>query len=350
MPRPETKPIRLLLVDDHEVLRIGLRTLFTEAGAFQVVGEAGTMAAAVGEAARLKPQVVLMVEPLGFRSNPETLADNAFQRGVTAESPQAIEQAAREEFTRLREALESHGVAVEWHPGTDSREAPDAVFPNNWFSTHDEETLVLYPMRAASRRIERRADIVEALRVAYPRVVDLTPYEEDGRFLEGTGSLVIDDAARIVYAGVSPRTDPGLAEEWGRRMGYDPLVFHTADDRGQPVYHTNVLLALGTGWAVVCSETIEPQDRGEILAALAETGHGAIEISREQMEAFCGNVLELEGGPGERLVVMSDRAYHAFTDEQRAALASRGALVHVDLTTIETHGGGSARCMLAELH
>ena len=141
-----------------------------------------------------------------------------------------------------------------------------------------------------------------------------------------------------------------IVDEWGQRLGFDPVVFHTADERGQPIYHTNVLLALGTGWAVVCSGTIEPQERGEVLATLAETGHETIDISRRQMEAFCGNVLELEGDAGERLIVMSDRAFHAFRDDQRAALASRGTLVHVDLTTIETHGGGSARCMLAELH
>lgn len=291
-----------------------------------------------------------MVEPLGFRSNPETLVDNAFQRAPAQETGETLENAARGEFARLREALEAHGVEVDRRPGAAGREAPDAVFPNNWFSTHVDGTLVLYPMRAPSRRIERRADILETLHAEYPRVVDLTPYEAEGCFLEGTGSLVIDEAARIVYAGVSPRTDPALVEEWGRRLGYDPLVFHTADSRGQPIYHTNVLLGLGTDWAVVCSAAIEPQERGEVLATLAETGHEAIEISHEQVEAFCGNVLELEGGAGERLIVLSDRAFHAFSDEQRALLASRGTLVHVDLTTIETHGGGSARCMLAELH
>ena len=293
---------------------------------------------------------VLMIEPVGFRSNPETAGDNAFQRAPGDESPQALEIAAREEFTRLRQALEARGVEVVWRAAAADRAAPDAVFPNNWFSTHADGTLVLYPLRAPSRRLERREEIVATLRQSYPQVIDFTAHEAEDRFLEGTGSLVIDEPARIVYAGESPRTDPRLVEDWAQRLGYDPVIFRATDALGRPIYHTNVLLGVGTGWTVVCSEAIDPLDRPEVLATLAETGHDTIDISRGQMEAFCGNVLELESETGERLVVMSDRAFHAFTDEQRAILAARAELVHADLTTIETHGGGSARCMLAELH
>jgi hypothetical protein len=291
-----------------------------------------------------------MIEPVGFRSNPETVDDNAFQHAPGGESPQALEIAARAEFARLREALESRGVEVVWRAAAANREAPDAVFPNNWFSTHDGGTLVLYPLRAPSRRLERRAEIVASLRETYPQVIDWTGYEVEGRFLEGTGSLVIDARARIVYAGESPRTDPRLVEDWAQRLGYDPVIFRATDAEGRPIYHTNVLLGIGTGWAVVCSEAIDPLDRPEVLATLAETGLETIDITRRQMEAFCGNVLELESEAGERLVVMSERAFHAFTGEQRASLGARAELVHTDLTTIETHGGGSARCMLAELH
>lgn len=293
---------------------------------------------------------VLMIEPIGFRSNPETIADNAFQRPPGDESPQALEIAAREEFTRLREALESRGVEVVWRPASADRESPDAVFPNNWCSTHAGGKLVLYPMMAPSRRRERRDEIVDALRETYPDVVDLTAHEAEDRFLEGTGSLVIDERAGIVFASESPRTDRRLVHEWAERMGFDPLVFRATDSGGRPIYHTNVVMSVGNEWAVVCADAIDPLDRSEVLATLAETGHETVFISLEQMAAFCGNVLELENDKGEKIVVMSDRAFYAFTDEERAALSTHAELVHADLATIETHGGGSARCMLAELH
>jgi hypothetical protein len=291
-----------------------------------------------------------MIEPIGFRSNPETLADNAFQRPPGDESPQAIEIAAREEFARLREALESRGVEVEWRAARGNREAPDAVFPNNWFSTHAAGRLVLYPMRSPTRRLERREELIAELRARYSVVVDLTGYEADDRFLEGTGSLVIDERAGIVYASESPRTDRRLVEVWAEQLALEPIIFRATDAADRPIYHTNVVMSVGTAWAVVCSPAVDPLDRPELLATLAESGHDTIDISFEQMEAFCGNVLELENDRAEKLIVMSDRAFHAFTDDQRAALATHAVLVHADLTTIETHGGGSARCMLAELH
>jgi hypothetical protein len=291
-----------------------------------------------------------MIEPIGFRSNPETLADNAFQRPPGDESPQAIEIAAREEFARLREALESRGVEVEWRAARGNREAPDAVFPNNWFSTHAAGRLVLYPMRSPTRRLERREELIAELRARYSVVVDLTGYEADDRFLEGTGSLVIDERAGIVYASESPRTDRRLVEVWAEQLALEPIIFRATDAADRPIYHTNVVMSVGTAWAVVCSPAVDPLDRPELLASLAESGHDTIDISFEQMEAFCGNVLELENDRAEKLIVMSDRAFLAFTDDQRAALAMHADLVHADLTTIETHGGGSARCMLAELH
>lgn len=293
---------------------------------------------------------VLMIEPIGFRSNPETVADNAFQRPPGVDSTQALEMAAREEFARLREALEERGIAVEQAPTTGDRNAPDAVFPNNWFSTHPGGRLVLYPMRSPTRRRERRAEIVQSLRGRYSDVIDLTAYEADDRFLEGTGSLVIDERAGIVYASESFRTDLRLIHEWAERMGLDPVVFHAVDSEGRPIYHTNVVMAVGSGWAVVCADAIDALDRGEVVATLLETGHETLHISLEQMTAFCGNLLELENEEGKKLIVMSDRAFDAFNDEQRTALAAHAELVHANLATIETHGGGSARCMLAELY
>ncbi|MDX1622818.1 MAG: arginine deiminase-related protein [Gemmatimonadota bacterium] len=292
---------------------------------------------------------VLMVEPVGFRSNPETAADNAFQEPVPEGEEAAVAEKAQDEFDRLREALEERGVEVEVLAPADAS-TPDAVFPNNWFTTRDG-TLILYPMRSPARRRERRPEFVESLKERYPEVVDLSAEEGMGRFLEGTGSLVIDEGAKRVYAAASARTDPGLVERWAKRFGYEPVMFAAFDRDGIEIYHTNVVMSVGERWAVSCGEAIaETVDRSEVLASLFETGHETFEISLEQMHDFCGNVLEVENGEGEKLIVMSERAYEAYTPEQRAVLERHAGIVHVDLSTIERHGGGSARCMLAELN
>lgn len=300
-------------------------------------------------AGRVSAHRVLMVEPVGFGANPETAADNAFQRAGPAPDPGAVERAAKAEFARVAEALVERGVEVEVHVPAD-RATPDAVYPNNWFSTTPEGTLVLYPMRAENRRRERRPAIVAALRERYPDVVDLTGEEAAGRYLEGTGSLVLDPVARIAYAAVSGRTDPGLARDWAARFGYEPLLFRARDSRGRAIYHTNVLLAIGTGWAIVCAEAIaDTVDRTEVLASLAETGHETVVISRDQMGDFAANAIELENAAGKRFVVLSEGARSALAPEQRAVLERHAELVAVGLATIETWGGGGARCMIAEL-
>ncbi|MGH7558235.1 MAG: citrulline utilization hydrolase CtlX [Gemmatimonadota bacterium] len=293
---------------------------------------------------------VLMVDPVGFRANPDTAEDNVFQKpGMTAVDP-AVETAARSEFTALRRALERRGIEVAIHVPSNAG-TPDAVFPNNWFSTARDGTLVLYPMRAATRRGERRPELVAWLSERYPKVVDLTGPEADGRYLEGTGSLVIDEPSRIVYASVSRRTDPVLVSEWAERFDHVPVIFAARDRDGREIYHTNVVMGIGMGWAVVCDEAIQlPGERDRLLGSLADTDHEVVEISLDQMHDFCGNVLELENEDGKRFVVMSDRAHRSFRADQLAMLTRHTEPLHVDLTTIETHGGGSARCMLAELH
>ncbi|MFN2384080.1 MAG: arginine deiminase-related protein [Gemmatimonadota bacterium] len=291
-----------------------------------------------------------MLEPRGFGANPETAADNLFQRPAPADSAPLAALAASE-FQRLRAALEAAGVevVVPAAPVAAEPAPPDAVFPNNWFSTHPGGRLVLYPMKAVSRRAERRPDVVAWLRERYPLVDDLTPFEAEGRFLEGTGSLVIDERACTVYAATSARTDPGLVAEWGRRLGFTPVVFSARDRAGREIYHTNVPLSVGTAFAVVCTAaTSDPVERAQLLTALAAPGRELIDISYDQLEAFCGNILELQGTDGP-VVAMSTRAWNAFSSAQRAALAGHAEVVHADLETIETYGGGSARCMLAEL-
>jgi hypothetical protein len=291
-----------------------------------------------------------MVDPHGFRSNPETVLDNAFQAARVEPDTARVEEAARAEFVALKEALLTIGVQVDVHVPPNAA-TPDAVFPNNWFTTSPDGTLVLYPMRARSRRGERWPALVTWLGERYPTVVDLTATETGGAFLEGTGSLVIDEPSRIVYASVSSRTDPGLVAEWSARFGYTPHIFRATGRDGREVYHTNVVMGLGDGWAVVCAESVRSQeDRDRVQESLVRTGHEVVQITLDQMHDFCGNVLGLENHEGERFVVMSERAHRSFRPDQLAVLSRHAQPLHVDLTTIETHGGGSARCMLAELH
>ena len=293
---------------------------------------------------------VLMVDPLGFRSNPETREDNVFQAARVEPDPARVEADARAEFRALRDALLAIGVQVDVHVPPNAA-TPDAVFPNNWFTTSPDGTLVLYPMRARNRRRERWPALVTWLGERYPTVVDMTESETGGAFLEGTGSLVIDEPSRIVYASVSSRTDSRLVAAWAERFGYAAHVFHAAGRDSREVYHTNVVMGLGDGWAVVCGEAIRaPEERDRVQESLERTGHHVVQITLDQMYDFCGNVLELENPKGERFVVMSEGARRSFRPDQLAALSRHAEPLHVDLTTIETHGGGSARCMLAELH
>jgi hypothetical protein len=290
-----------------------------------------------------------MVEPLGFGANPDTAGDNAFQE-TAVEKPAEVEREARREFRALRAALESRGIeVVTFTPN--GIPSPDAVFPNNWFSTHPSGSWALYPMMAPSRRQERSPTIVEWLRERYGEAVDWTAEEASSRFLEGTGSVVVDESTRVVYASTSSRTSAELVEKWAERFGYRPVVFTARDRDGRVVYHTNVVLTLGTGYAIACTSAIEPPGaQSRLLEELARSGRIVIEIELDQLHAFCANALELENTEGKRFLVMSERAWRAFTEDQRALLENLVDVVKVDLETIETYGGGSARCMLAELY
>ena len=292
-----------------------------------------------------------MVEPVGFGANPETAGDNAFQEDVPAGEAAAVERKARVEFRAMADALRSRGIEVVTFAPAPNAPPPDSVFPNNWFSTHPGGRWALYPMMASSRRGERSGGIVAWLASRYGELADMSGEEARGRYLEGTGSLVIDETARVVYASRSSRTDEGLVREWAERFGYRPVVFDARDRDGRALYHTNVVLTLGTGYAVVCGEAIEPPgNRAEVLGELEESGRVVVEIGFDQLHAFCGNGLELETPTGEKLLVMSGTAWRAFTPEQRATLERFASVVSVELETIETHGGGSARCMMAELY
>jgi hypothetical protein len=301
-------------------------------------------------------EAVLMVRPASFGYNPETAATNRLQRPPAAGGEQA--SLARAEHDGLAAALESEGITVCRVEDTPEPVKPDAVFPNNWVSFHEDGTVVLYPMQAQSRRRERRQEVVDAvaerLGFAVTRTVDLTSHEAQGRYLEGTGSLVLDHIERAAYACISPRTDPAVVDEWCRELGYEPVVFSAVDRAGVPLYHTNVMLCIGEEAAVVAAQAIVPQDRGRVIERLRGTGREVIEIGHAEVERFAGNMLELgswDEALGDcRVLVMSDAARHALSAEAFARLsACTDEVLAVPVPTLERLGGGSVRCMLAEV-
>jgi hypothetical protein len=300
---------------------------------------------------------VLMIRPAAFGFNPETAATNAFQRPEGAD-PAATLRKARAEFGQLAHALTSEGVQVIALDDTPAPPKPDAVFPNNWVSFHACGTLVLYPMQSASRRAERRQDVIEAVvqasgfRVAH--LLDLTHYEAQGKFLEGTGSLVLDHVERVAYACVSARTHPEVLSDWARELKYEPVIFQAADAGGVPLYHTNVLMCIGARAIIIGSEAIAAGDRQRVLARLAASGRQIIDIGQHGIGQFAGNMLELaswDEALGDcRVLVMSQTARQALKPEAFAQLSGcTDAVLTVPVPTIEAVGGGSVRCMIAEV-
>lgn len=294
-----------------------------------------------------------MVRPASFGWNPETQASNSFQRNAPEHAFDAAVR-ARSEFAALVTALRAAGVEVH---ALDDRLEPacaDAVFPNNWVSFHDDGSVVLYPMLAPSRRRERRMDLLQQLEAqggfASRRIVDLTPHEPEGRFLEGTGSVVFDHDERVAYACLSPRTHAAPLQDLCDELGYEPFVFTATDASGHPVYHTNVVLSVGPSVAVVASENIVPADRERVLARLARPARELVGIDRAQTAAFAANVLELRAADGARVLAMSASAAHALSGSGRNRWREAvDRVVSVPIATIETLGGGSVRCMLAEV-
>src|SRR6185436_1241419 len=304
-----------------------------------------------GDAAQCA-SAVLMVRPRHFAFNAETAVTNRFQKAGGSDHTAAQ---ARAEFDAFAAALAGEGVTVCVAQDSDDPPKPDAVFPNNWVSFHADGTLVLYPMQAVSRRAERRREIVDAVvrdtGFKVLRTVDLTHHETAGRFLEGTGSLVLDHRERVAYACRSPRTDEQVAREWAEVMGYELELFAARDARGAPIYHTNVLMSIGTRLAVVALDNIDAADRARVAARL-EKQHDLLAISEQEMGAFAGNVLEV-GSWDEylgdmRILVMSATAQHALEGRKYARLyTSVDAVLAAPIDIIERHGGGSVRCMLA---
>ena len=296
-----------------------------------------------------------MIRPAAFDYNPETALTNKMQQPAARQDSRGL---ARAEFDGLVRALESEGIAVCVVEDTTEPAKPDAVFPNNWVSFHEDGTVVLYPMQAETRRRERRREVIEAVvdRLGFKvaRILDLTHHEQEGRFLEGTGSLILDHVERVVYASLSPRTHPAVLQEWARELNYEPCVFSAFDRGGVPLYHTNVLMCVGARMAVLGTEAIAPGDRGRTLDRLRAGGREVVEIGHEEIVRFAGNMLELatwdEALGDSRVLVMSEAARQGLRPDNFARLsASTDAVLVVPVPTIERLGGGSVRCMLAEV-
>lgn len=296
---------------------------------------------------------VLMVRPACFAFNPETAASNAFQRPAAVAETGTAASALRE-FDALADHLERAGVHVILGADTAVPVKPDAIFPNNWVSFHRDGTVVLYPLLAANRRWERRRELLDQVihdgGFEVTRTVDLTHREAHGHYLEGTGSMVFDRPNRIAYASLSPRTDREVLTEFAQALDYDLVTFEAFDASARAVYHTNVLLAIGTGFAVVCGEVItDPLQRQAVLERLRSTGHEVIDISIVQMQQFAGNLLELAPAAGP-LIALSSTAWDSLDLRQRRCLERHGTPVIAQVPVIERLGGGGVRCMLAEVH
>ncbi len=295
---------------------------------------------------------VMMVRPRHFLSNPETAASNAFQ--VMHGKDAADNGRAVAEFNGLVSALEGAGVEVLVIEDTDTPVKPDAIFPNNWVSFHANGRVVLYPMLAPSRRLERRPDVLEYLHedlgFDIREILDLSDHEAREQFLEGTGSMVFDRVNHLAYACLSPRTHLQAAADFAQRMGYEMVLFEAVDARGCPIYHTNVMLCIGTGLAVICADSIKDETaRAAVLRRLTDTGHELVLISQAQMEAFAGNMLEVTGRGGKGRLVMSERAHASLRSDQLEIIKKHLEPLAVPVPYIEDCAGGSVRCMLAEV-
>ncbi|MFK7959761.1 MAG: citrulline utilization hydrolase CtlX [Phycisphaerales bacterium] len=295
---------------------------------------------------------VLAVRPTGFRHNDETAGSNAFQRAPGADSG-AVQMQAAEEFDGLVTTLRTAGLRVIVADDPNRPPAPDAVFPNNWISLHAGGTAVLYPMLAPARRREVRPELIDVVAEAtgwqWPNVIDLTPLAAESAFVEGTGSLILDRPARIAWAGRSPRTTRAGLDAFADATGFRLVEFGATDAAGQPIYHTNVMMNVGRGFAVICLACIDAADRDRVARSIADTGRTIIEITREQLGHFAGNMLALGEPDGEQFLVMSAAAEACLTPRQRKAIAGFARIISAPIPTIERIGGGSVRCMLAEV-
>ncbi|KHJ37178.1 hypothetical protein PBAC_26210 [Pedobacter glucosidilyticus] len=294
---------------------------------------------------------ILMIRPVAFALNQQTLASNAFQDAQTEQ--EEVQEKALKEFDAFVEVLKANHIHINVIQDTLEPHTPDAIFPNNWISFHENGEIFLFPMLAENRRQERRADIIESLKKHYQvkTLTDLSFYEKEHKFLEGTGSMVLDRENKIAYACLSARTHEDVLKEFCQRSGYEAIMFHAEDAKRIAIYHTNVMMCMATKFAIVCMDAVKDLKEQQIIKeSLSKTGKLLIEISLAQMNQFAGNMLELQNTYGEHLLVMSRSAFKSLTSKQIQEIEQFVNILNVPLETIEKNGGGSARCMIAEVH
>lgn len=294
---------------------------------------------------------LLMIRPVSFGFNEQTAANNTFQS--QSGDQQSVQTRALAEFDGLVKVLRDNGVSVTVIEDTVEPHTPDSIFPNNWISFHETGDVFTYPMQAENRRLERREDIITKLEDNFKvkHIIDLSRFEHDGQFLEGTGSMVLDREHKIAYACLSPRTSTKVLDTFCKQTGYRQVTFHAFDQNGFAIYHTNVMMCIGTNFAVACLDSINDAiEKEDFIHSLKSTGKQIIDISFDQMNHFAGNMLEIRNNAGDTLIVMSRSAFDILNYQQKAILSSFGKLIYSDINTIETNGGGSARCMIAEVH
>ena len=288
-----------------------------------------------------------MIEPEVFHSNDQTLASNHYQsKNDSSLSLNDIKKLALDEFKDLKSKIEEVGIVVTSMKGI--KECPDHIFPN-WFITFDNSTMQLFSMKAKNRRLEKTPEMINFLKEEYKVVGDLSPFEEQNVFLEATSSMVFDRVNRVVYAGLSPRTNKDLTEKWCADNDYELVLFETTSHQGPPIYHTDVFMYVGQKVIGICLDVILPEYRDMVRSKVSKY-HDVFEIKKDQILDFCGNALEAKNTEGEYFLIMSSRAFNAYSENQKTILAKYYKnIIHSDLKTIEKFGGGSARCMLNEL-
>ena len=295
---------------------------------------------------------ILMVRPARFGFNPETAQNNAFQENDKSKSKKTIWQIAQDEFDEMVNRLRAVGVEVLIYEDTPEPLKPDAVFPNNWISFHQNGYIITYPINAISRRIERREDMVKDMmdKWGFNNRLSLEKYENKDLFLEGTGSVILDRIHQLAYACKSVRTDETVLDEFCKIVDYTPILFHAVDGDGQEIYHTNVMMALGETFVIICMDTIkDAEERKILIEKFEETQKEVIEISLDQMMAFAGNMLQVRTRAGTTYLVMSEQAYQSLSKEQITTIERHTNILYSPINTIEKYGGGSVRCMMAEV-
>ena len=292
---------------------------------------------------------ILMIRPVGFTYNPETAGNNLFQVAGNANNAQ---EKALKEFDVFVETLRKNDIDVTVINDTPEPHTPDSIFPNNWISFHENNTVILYPMYAQNRRAERKQHVKDFISQNFNKgnIVDLTAFEKENIFLEGTGSMVLDRENKIAYACISPRTNKKVLDFFCDKMNYTACTFEANDESGNQIYHTNVMMCVADRFIVICLDSITNEaDKKKVIKTIEQTSKKIIPISYKQMNSFAGNMLQLKDSKGEKLLVMSAQAFQSLSEEQIIMLSKYNRIIYSNIETIETNGGGSARCMIAEV-